>query len=233
MLAQAAKVKASEAELAAIRKAADEHASAVMKKDEEAFDKYDQQRAATQLMKTMGGLRSSYMLMLKDWEERRTDRHEGTRLERGEHGLTVARRHAPLALALVVEEGDLRGRLAPPRHGLVEEPDHRAVLIRGQDLEAPQGVAGPGPIADGLEAAGGLVIGVTASARPPGLEWRRRLIVDVLATLNAGPDCIRQLLREALHLGRGVPRIDEADAANDGLEARHSVTSIIHPPIWR
>ena len=114
--------------------------------------------------------------------------------------------------------------MPPARKGFVEKPNRRAVLVRGQDLEAPQSVPAPGPVADGLEAARRLVIGVTAAARPSRLQRRRRLVVDVLPALDARPDRIRQHLREALHLGRGVGRVDEAGAVDDGLESGHSET---------
>src|ERR1019366_3081608 len=77
------------------------------------------------------------------------EHHEGTRLKRGEHGLAVARRYTPLSLAPVVEGGDLRSCQPAARKALVEEPNRRAILVRGQYLEAPQGVAAPSPIADG------------------------------------------------------------------------------------
>src|ERR1017187_5702916 len=69
------------------------------------------------------------------------EHHEGTRLERGENGLAVARRHAPLRLAPVVKGGDLRSRHSPARKSFVEEPNRRAILVRGQDLQTPQSVA--------------------------------------------------------------------------------------------
>jgi hypothetical protein len=48
----------------------------------------------------------------------------------------IARRHAPPRLAPVVEGGDLRRRLPPARKSFVEKPNRRAILVRGQDLEA-------------------------------------------------------------------------------------------------
>src|SRR5271157_4169 len=50
---------------------------------------------------------------------------------------------------------------------------------------------------------------LTTSARQSRLQWRRRLVVDILATLNARPNGIRQHLRKHLHLGRGVWRVNE------------------------
>jgi hypothetical protein len=41
----------------------------------------------------------------------------------------------------------LRGSLGPAGQGLVEKANYGAVLIGGQDLEAPQGLAAPGPVA--------------------------------------------------------------------------------------
>src|ERR1039458_7697928 len=81
----------------------------------------------------------------------------------------------------------------------------------------------PGPITDRLEAARCLVVGITPPARQPQFERRGRLVVDVLAALDACPDRIRQNLREALHLGRGVGRIDEAGTLEDGLESGHKL----------
>src|ERR1039458_6648254 len=65
------------------------------------------------------------------------EHHEGTSLKCREHGLAVARRDTPLRLATVVEGGDLRSRHSPARKSFVEKPNRRAVLICGQDLEAP------------------------------------------------------------------------------------------------
>src|ERR1035437_767012 len=149
------------------------------------------------------------------------EHHEGTRLKCREHGLTVARRYTPLCLAPVVEGGNLRSRLPSARQCFVEKPDRRAILVCGQDLEAPQGMPAPGPVADRLETARRLVVGVAASARLAGLQWRGCLVVDVLAVLNASPGRIRPNLSEALHLGRGVGRINEASPFEDGLESGH------------
>ena len=129
---------------------------------------------------------------------------EGTSLERRENGLAVMLRYAPLALAAVVVEGNLRSRLAPARKGLVEEPDGRAVFVCGQDLQAPQGVSAPRPIPQRLKTSGELVIRITPSARFPRLKRRGGLVVDVLAALDARPDRVRQNLPEALHFGRGI-----------------------------
>jgi hypothetical protein len=85
-------------------------------------------------------------------------------------------------------------------------------------------MAAPRPVADGLEAARGLVIRVAAPAIAAGLQWSRRLVVDVLAVLDAHPDRISQHLREALHLGRGVWRVNEPGTADDGLESGHDRT---------
>src|ERR1019366_2277407 len=71
------------------------------------------------------------------------EHHNGTRQKRGEHGLPVARRHAPLRFAPVVEEGDLRRRHSAARKSFVQEPNRRAVLIRGQHFETPEGMAAP------------------------------------------------------------------------------------------
>src|ERR1019366_417964 len=102
------------------------------------------------------------------------EHHNGTRQKCGEHRLAVTRRHAPLPLALVVVEGDLRRRLPPAGHGLIEEPNRRAVLVGGQHLQAPQRVPAPGPVADGLEATSRLVIRVAPSPRLARLQRRRR-----------------------------------------------------------
>ena len=130
-------------------------------------------------------------------------------------------RYTPLAFAAIVVEGDLRSRLAPARKGLVEEPDGRTVLVRGEDLQAPQGVPAPGPVADGSETTRRFVVGVTTTARLSGLQRGSRLIVDVLAALDARPDRIRQHLPEALHFGRSVRRIHEAGALENRLESGH------------
>src|ERR1019366_328580 len=58
------------------------------------------------------------------------EHHNGTRQECGEHRLAVARCHAPLRLAAVVEGGDLRSRHSPAGKSFVEEPDRRAILVR-------------------------------------------------------------------------------------------------------
>src|ERR1022692_653952 len=151
--------------------------------------------------------------------------HNGTRKECGEHRLAVARRYTPLCLAPVVEGGDLRSRNSPAGKSFVKEPDRRAIPIRGQNPEAPQSVPAPGPVPDGLETPRRLVFGVTAAARQSGLQRRRRLVVDVPPALNPDLDRIRQHLREALHLGRGIGRVDEASAADDGLESGHEGAS--------
>src|ERR1017187_2505074 len=115
--------------------------------------------------------------------------HEPPTADHGhQHSLAVTWRYAPLPLALVVVKGDLRRRLPPAGHGLVEEPDRRAVLVGGQHLQAPQGMPAPGPVADRLEAARRLVIRVASAARLAGLQWRRRLVVDVPPALDARPD---------------------------------------------
>src|ERR1019366_9509854 len=141
----------------------------------------------------------------------------------------LVRRHFTLVTFLlrsarfapVVDGGDLRSGQLPARKGLIEEPDCRAILVSGQDLEAAEGMPAPGPVAGRLETASRLVVGVAASARLAGLQWRGCLVVDVLPALNACPDGIRQHLCESLHLGRGIPRIDEARAFDYSLESGH------------
>jgi hypothetical protein len=54
LLKQAAQVKATEADIAAIRKSADDQASVIMKKSWEEFEKYDEKRSADQSQKAMG-----------------------------------------------------------------------------------------------------------------------------------------------------------------------------------
>jgi hypothetical protein len=68
LLKQAAQVKASEAEIAAIRKAADEQAAPLAKKATEEFEKYDQQRRADQSKRVMSLFLPSKE-QLKDWED--------------------------------------------------------------------------------------------------------------------------------------------------------------------
>jgi hypothetical protein len=109
-----------------------------------------------------------------------------------------------LPLALVVVEGDLRGGLGPAGQGLVEKANYSAVLIGGQDLEAPQGLAAPGPVADGLKAPRNLVIRVATPTVAARLQWGCRLVVDVLTALDAHADCVHHHLREALHLAKPV-----------------------------
>src|ERR1017187_5060897 len=108
------------------------------------------------------------------------EHHEGTSLKCGEHGLAVARRYTPLRLAPVVEGGDLRSCQPPARKALVEEPDCRAILVSGQNLEAAEGMPAPCPVAGRLATARRLVVGVAALARPAGLQWRGCLVVDGL-----------------------------------------------------
>src|SRR5271157_2156680 len=153
------------------------------------------------------------------------EHHNGTRQECDEHCLPVSRRHAPLRLAPVIEEGDLRSRQPAARKSFVEKPDRRAILVCRQDLQAPQSVPAPGPVADGLETPSRLVFGVTAAARPSGLQRRRRLVVDVPPALNACPDRIRQYLREALHFRGGVGRVNKARPFDNGLKSRHEPES--------
>jgi hypothetical protein len=86
----------------------------------------------------------------------------------GQDRLAVPWRHAPLPLALVVVEGDLRRGLPPAGQGPIEETNRRAVLVGGQHLQTPQGVPAPGPVADGLKAAGRLVIQVAPAPRLAG-----------------------------------------------------------------
>src|ERR1039457_4278015 len=142
------------------------------------------------------------------------EHHERTCLERGKDRLPVARRDTPLRLAPVVAGGDLRSRHPPARKSFVEKPNRRAILVGGEDLEAPQGMPAPGPIANRLETACRLVVRVTAPTRQSGLQRRCRLVGDVLPALDARTDGIRQHLREALHLGRSVGRIDKAGASD-------------------
>jgi len=72
-----------------------------------------------------------------------------------------------------------------------------------------------------LEAVRSLVIGVAAAPCLRGLQRRRRLIVNVLAILDALADRIREQLRKALHLLRGERGVRETGAANHCLEAGH------------
>jgi ABC-type transporter Mla subunit MlaD len=68
LLKQAAHVKATESEIAAIRKSADEQASVILKKSEEEFEKYDQKRRADRQKETMAMFLPSKE-QLKEWEE--------------------------------------------------------------------------------------------------------------------------------------------------------------------
>ena len=68
LLQQAAKVKASESEIAAIRKAADEQAAVLSKKAWEEFEKYADKQAAEQ-QKKMLALMMPYKEQMKEWEE--------------------------------------------------------------------------------------------------------------------------------------------------------------------
>ena len=68
LLQQAARVKATEADIAAIRKSADEQAGVLQKKATEDFEKYDQQRRADQSKKMMSMLLPSKEQM-KDWDD--------------------------------------------------------------------------------------------------------------------------------------------------------------------
>src|SRR5271165_1716351 len=101
------------------------------------------------------GVSSASRITRSAWSaiSRCLEHHDGTSLERRKNGLAVMLRHAPLAFAAIVVEGDLGSRLAPARKGLVEKADGRAVFVRGQDFEAPQGVPAPRPVADGPETA--------------------------------------------------------------------------------
>src|ERR1035437_6485716 len=111
--------------------------------------------------------------------------HEPPTADHGhQHSLAVTWRYAPLPLALVVVKGDLRRRLPPAGHGLIEEPNRRAVLVGGQHLETPQRVPAPGPISQRLKTSGDLVVWVAPAPRLAGLQWPRRLVVDILAALT-------------------------------------------------
>ena len=68
LLKQAAKVKASESEIAAIRKAADEQAAVLSKKAWEEFEKYADKQAAEQQKKMLALMMPSKEQM-KEWEE--------------------------------------------------------------------------------------------------------------------------------------------------------------------
>jgi len=68
LLQQAAKVKASESEIAAIRKAADEQAAVISKKAWEEFEKYADKQAAEQQKKMLALMLPSKEQM-KEWEE--------------------------------------------------------------------------------------------------------------------------------------------------------------------
>jgi hypothetical protein len=68
LLKQAAQVKATEADIAAIRKSADEQASVILKKSEEEFEKYDEKRRADRQKEMMAMFLPSKE-QLKEWEE--------------------------------------------------------------------------------------------------------------------------------------------------------------------
>jgi hypothetical protein len=68
LLQQAAKVKASEAEIAAIRKSADEQAGKVLKESMEKFEEYDQKRRADQQKRFLELFLPSKQQM-KEWED--------------------------------------------------------------------------------------------------------------------------------------------------------------------
>jgi hypothetical protein len=68
LLKQAAQVKASEAEIAAIRKSADEQASVISKKAWEEFEKFDQKQAADRAHK-MAMMLMPGKQQMKEWEE--------------------------------------------------------------------------------------------------------------------------------------------------------------------
>ena len=68
LLQQAAKVKASEAEIAAIRKSADEQAGKVLKESMEKFEEYDQKRRADQQKKFLE-LFLPTKEQMKEWED--------------------------------------------------------------------------------------------------------------------------------------------------------------------
>jgi hypothetical protein len=68
LLKQAAQVKASESEIAAIRKAADEQAAVISKKAWEEFEKYDEKQRAEQSKKMLALMMPSKEQM-KEWEE--------------------------------------------------------------------------------------------------------------------------------------------------------------------
>jgi hypothetical protein len=68
LLKQAAQVKASESEIAAIRKAADEQADVLSKKAWEEFEKYDEKQRAEQSKKMLALMMPSKEQM-KEWEE--------------------------------------------------------------------------------------------------------------------------------------------------------------------
>jgi hypothetical protein len=68
LLQQAAKVKATEAEIAAIRKSADEQAGKVLKESMEKFEEYDQKRRADQQKKFLEMFLPSKE-QLKEWED--------------------------------------------------------------------------------------------------------------------------------------------------------------------
>lgn len=68
LLKQAAQVKVTEGDIAAIRKSADEQASVILKKSEEEFEKYDEKRRADRQKETMAMFLPSKE-QLKEWEE--------------------------------------------------------------------------------------------------------------------------------------------------------------------
>jgi hypothetical protein len=68
LLKQAGQVKATESEIAAIRKSADEQASEILKKSEEEFEKYDEKRRADS-QKEMMALFLPSKEQLKEWED--------------------------------------------------------------------------------------------------------------------------------------------------------------------
>jgi len=113
-------------------------------------------------------------------------------------------------------------RLPPARHGLIKEPNRRAVLVDGQHLETAQRVSAPVQSRMAGDRGPPCSPG-SPCARLAGLQWLPPPGRRYSGRSDARPNGIRQHLREALHLSRGVRRVNEPGTADHSLESGHGL----------
>jgi len=138
-------------------------------------------------------IRASFYIVAQNHSVRQTPScsphyaHNGHLPYRGQNGrvesLPVCGRDAELLLSEIVNVRD-------PIRIRIDEADDGPVLAGALHLERAHRAAGPEPVADRLEAAGPLVVGIPAPAVAARLERLRRSIVHVQALADPPGDGI-------------------------------------------